>query len=143
MAIDENFEERVAQSRGRSRQNKQVPFVIRDDGVLFPNVPLIAAKQRFRPYHGKLDASLEERQEYLKGLAPRRRVVNTAPDEEPPFDIARATKDELIQFAENEFGYTIDPAEHLNKVRSAVAKLAGVDPKRAQRVPPEEQTAEA
>lgn len=127
--IDENFEARVADNRGRTRQNKEIPFLIRDDGLLLPNVPLIAKKQNFRPYRGALNASLAERLEYLKGIPGRRRVINTAtvPDEEAPFDIAKATKDELIKFAEEEFGEIVDPATHLNKIRSMVAKLAGVD----------------
>lgn len=127
--IDENFEARVAEHRGKNRQNRAVPWLIRDDGVIFPNVPLIARKQNFRPYHGDINASLEERMNFLKGLSSRRRVINTAAvaDDQEPFDIAKASKDELIKFAEEEFGELIDPATHLNKIRSMVAKLAGVD----------------
>lgn len=128
--LDENFEASVAQARGRTRQNKEVPFLIRDDGILMPNVPLIAKKQNFRPYHGDVKATLAQRLEYLKGMRTSRRVINTATvaDEEAPFDIAKATKEELIKFAMDEFVYTIEPDTHLNKVRSIVAKLAGVDP---------------
>jgi hypothetical protein len=127
--IDENFEARVADDRGRTRQNKDVPFLIRDDGLLLPNVPLIAKKANFRPYRGDVKATLAERLEYLKGIPGRRRVINTSAqaDEEAPFDIAKATKDELIKFAEEEFGEIVDPATHLSKIRSMVAKLAGVD----------------
>jgi hypothetical protein len=126
MSLDENFEQRVAARRSRIRQNKECPFLIRDDGVLYPNVPLIAAKNNFRPYRGALDASLEERMNYLKGIPGRRRVVNTAQqaDEDAPFDIAKASKDELIQFAEEEYGLTIDPATHLNKIRADVGRMA-------------------
>jgi hypothetical protein len=138
--IDEKFEARVADHRSKTRQNKEVPFLIRDDGALFPNVPLLAAKPRFRPYHGKLGAPLEERLAYLAGQPGRRRtVVMSAPINDEPFDIAKASKDEIIKFAEEEFGEIIDPALHLNKIRAMVAKLAGVDPVRAQRVLPEDQ----
>jgi hypothetical protein len=136
--IDDKFEARVAEHRGKNRQNKSVPFLIRDDGVLMPNVPLIAKKQRFRPYHGDIKATLEERMKYLAGQPQRRRVINTAPPaDDEPFDIAKASKDDLIKFAEDEYGELIDPALHLNKIRSIVAKLAGVDPVRAQRVLPD------
>jgi hypothetical protein len=130
MAIDENLEERVAQHRSKMRQNKAVPWLIRDDGIIMPNTPLIAKKQNFRPYHGKLDASLEDRMAYLQGLSARRRVINTAAaaDEDQAFDIAKATKDELITFAQEQFGEILDPALHLNKLRADVARLAGVDP---------------
>lgn len=131
MAIDENLEERVAQHRGRTRQSKTVPFLIRDDGALFPNVPLIAKKQRFRPYHGPLGAPLNERMQYLRGgPGARRQVVDSSPTppEQEPFDLAAATKDELIAFAEQEYGVTIDPATHMNKIKADVARLAGIEP---------------
>lgn len=130
MAITEDTEQRIADNRGRMRQDKKVPFLIRDDGMLFPNVPLIGKKQNFRPYHGDVNASLEDRLRYLQGLQSKRRVINTevVADEEAPFDIAKATKDELIAFAQDQYGSTIDPALHMNKIRSMVANLAGIDP---------------
>lgn len=130
MAIDEGLEQRIAESRGRVRQDKKVPFLIRDDGVLLPNVPLIAKRQNMRPYHGDLHASLEERQNYLKGIRSQRRVINSAvqSDDDAPFDIAKATKDELIAYALEEHGTTIDPEQHLNKIRADVARLAGLLP---------------
>lgn len=126
--INEAFEARVAAHRASTRQDIKVPFLIRDDGVLFPNVPLIAKKPNFRPYRGDINATLEERMKFLRGVSGRR-VINTevVADEEAPFDIAKASKDDLIKFAADEFGEIIDPADHLNKIRSVVAKLAGVD----------------
>lgn len=126
--ITEAFEARVAAHRNATRQDQRVPFLIRDDGVLFPNVPLIAKKPNFRPYRGDIKAPLEERMKFLRGVSGRR-VINTevVADEEAPFDIAKASKDDLIKFAADEFGEIIDPADHLNKIRSQVAKLAGVD----------------
>ncbi|MEY2653605.1 MAG: hypothetical protein RLZZ524_633 [Pseudomonadota bacterium] len=126
--INEAFEARVAAHRNATRQDQRVPFLIRDDGVLFPNVPLIAKKQNFRPYRGDINAPLEKRLEFLRGVSGRR-VINTevVADDEAPFDNAKAPKDDLIKFAADEFGEIIDPADHLNKIRSQVAKLAGVD----------------
>ncbi len=140
--IDEQLEERVAAHRSTIRQNKTVPWLIRDDGMLMPNTKLIAKKSNFRPYHGDLKASLEDRMRYLQNLGSKRRVINSAEaaDDEQPFDIAKATKDELIVFAQDQFGETLDPALHLNKMRSIVAKLSGVDPVRAQQVPNTETT---
>jgi hypothetical protein len=133
--MTEAIEERVAAHRSKTRQNKAVPFLIRDDGILFPNVPLIARKQNFRPYHGELGATIEQRMEYLKGFSQRRRAVVMSEPlvEEEPFDIARASKDDLIKFAMDEYSEPIDPDMHMNKIRSIVAKLAGVDPLVAQR----------
>lgn len=133
--ITPELEQRIAEHRGKTRQSKSCPWLIRDDGMIFPNVPLIAKKQNFRPYHGDPAAPLDERMQYLQGLThQRRRVVMSAPlVEEEPFDIAKATKEELIAFAMEEYAEPIDPGEHLNKVRAIVAKLAGVDLVAAQR----------
>lgn len=126
-AIDENLEQRVAESRGRMRQNKAVPWLIRDpDGSLWPNVPNIAKKQNMRPYHGPLDASQEQRLQYLQGHV-RRRVVVTAATEPEPFDLAKCTKDEIIAFAEEEYGYTLDPEKDLEDLRKELAGVAGVE----------------
>lgn len=126
--IDEGLEERVAAHRGRTRQNKAVPWLIRDpDGSLWPNTPLIAKKQNMRPYHGPLDASKEDRLRYLQGLPSKRRVVVSAVEEAPPFDLARCTRDELIAFAEAEYGYTLDPEGNLHSLRAEFAKVAGVE----------------
>lgn len=133
--ITPELEQRIADHRSKNRQSKTCPWLIREDGAIYPNVPLIAKKQNFRPYHGDPAASLEERMRYLQGLShQRRRVIMSAPViEEEPFDIAKASKEELIEFAMEEFSEPIDPGEHLNKVRAIVAKLAGVDLVAAQR----------
>jgi hypothetical protein len=133
--ITPELEKRIAEHRSKTRQSKTCPWLIRDDGMIVPNVPLIAKKQNFRPYHGDPGATIEERMRYLQGFSHKRRaVVMSAPlVEDEPFDIAKATKEELIQFAMEEFSEPIDPEEHLNKVRTIVAKLAGVDLVAAQR----------
>ena len=45
MALDEAYEQRMTEQRARNRQDRKVPWLIRDDGTIFPNVPLIAKKQ--------------------------------------------------------------------------------------------------
>lgn len=132
MAITEQLEERIATHRGRTRQNRAVPLLIRDDGVLMPNVPLIAKKPNFRPYHGDPAATLEERMQYLAGFRHQRRIVNTAPDVEE-IDIGAMDKETLINFAKMEFDLDLDEGEHLNTLRSKVAKAAGLDAREAQR----------
>lgn len=128
MTIEEGSASRVADKRAMSRQHKEVPFLIRDDGMLFPNVPLLARRANLRPYHGDLHASMEERRAYVRQTTKARRVINTAvlPDDAAPFDIAKATKGELIAFAEAEYGYTVDPATELGKVRTEVTRLANL-----------------
>ena len=126
MAFDEQTEERAAAFRAKRRQNRDVPWLIRNDGMIFPNVPLIAKKPNFRPYRGDPGAPLQERLAYLEGLPGKRRVIVQEAEPEP-FNITKATKDDLIQFAMDEYSEPIDPAEHINKVRATVCKLAGLD----------------
>lgn len=124
MAVTEQTEIQAAAFRAKHRQDKTTPFLIRDDGMLLPNVPLLAKLKTMRPYTGKLDATLEERLQFLKGLPTRRAITF---DEPEPFNISKATKQELIAFAMDEYSEPIDEETHLNKVRATVCSLAGLD----------------
>lgn len=126
---------RRKQKLAEHRKATGTDWLIRDDGALFPNVPTIAKKPNFRPYHGDPAATLEQRLQYLQGLMQqRRRVIMSEPMDEPEeFDLSKASKEELIAFALDEFEMVIKPDEHLNVVRSIVAELAGVDKVAAQR----------
>lgn len=121
--IDAATEERIAERRSRLRQDKKVPLLIRDDGMLYPNTKLVAKKQNFRPYHGNPKASLQDRLRYLKGLGAQRAVVYTEEPEEP-FDIGKADADALVQFAMEQWGAVLDPAKPLKVLRSEVFKLS-------------------
>ncbi len=126
--IDENLEERVATHRGRTRQNKAVPWLIRSpDASLWPNTPLLAKKQSMRPYHGDINATKEQRLAYLEGGPGRRRVVVSESTEQPPFDLGKCTKDELVAFMEEEYGYTMDPEGNLHTLRAEAAKVIGIE----------------
>ena len=109
----------------RPQQDKKIPFLINvDDGRLIPNMPLLRLNPKYRPYHGLLSASHAERLTYLKSEYngdPRQIVDST---KIKPFDLATASKEELIAFAASEFGVTIDPATHGNAVRVQLRKLA-------------------
>jgi hypothetical protein len=120
--IDDATEQRIADSRSRKRQDGKVPFLIRDDGMLYPNTALVREQRsRYRPYHGDVRASLEERLRYLKGLAPVRAVEFTEPE---PFDIGKADADALVQFAQEQWGELLDPSKPIAHLRAAVAQLA-------------------
>lgn len=124
MAITEAQEAAALTARGARRQNKAQPWLIRADGQIFPNVPLLAKRKNMRVYTGDIKAPLEERMRYLDGLPGKRRVVF---DEAEPFNITKATKEELIAFAFDEYSEVIEPSEHINKVRALVCKLADLD----------------
>jgi hypothetical protein len=123
MAITEQHEAAAAQQRGRKRQNKEHPLLIRDDGVLFPNVPLVAKKANFRIYTGNPRATLEERKRYVKmgGLRQVPELVNT---DVPPFDVGNASKEDIILFARDEFGFELDAEKPLARLREDLIKLA-------------------
>lgn len=132
-AISEAQESNIAQARSRVRQDKRVPFLIHiDDGRLMPHTPLIAKNPKYRPYLGKHDASEAERRAYLKTLSnygmPAARPVDTSPVGETapqePFVVAKATREELIAFAFDQFQVALDASEHLNALRAKVVKLA-------------------
>lgn len=125
MAITEEHEKQAASFRGKHRQNKAQPWLIRTtDGSIFPNVPLIAKRQNMRPYSGDINAPVEERMKMLAGMPGRRTVVF---DEVEPFNITKASKTELIAFAMDEYSEVIGEDEHINKVRAIVCKLAELD----------------
>jgi hypothetical protein len=124
--ISAQHEDRIATSR--KRQNKAVPFLIRDDGMLYPNVPLVAKNPRFRPYHGDIRASLEDRMRYLKGLASRRALVYDEAVAEEPFDLAKATAAEICDFAVEQYGATLDPGKDIKELRSECLQLSQLPP---------------
>jgi hypothetical protein len=102
------------------------PWLIRDDGVVFPNTPLLFKKKNMRPYHGDPGASKEERERYLAGHQRGRRAV-VVEEELPPLNIRTATKEELIAFAMEQHSEVIPPEEHINKVRALICRLEGLD----------------
>lgn len=131
----ERLEVARAGHRSKARQDKQVPLLIRDDGMLFPNVPLIAKKKNFRPYHGNPNATLEERMAYLAGRAGRRVMASMPFEDDEPFDISTADRNALIDFAEAEYGEIMDPELSTKEIKVRVARLAGLIPPAASKGP--------
>jgi len=121
------FEQRVNDARTRQRQDKQHPLLINTkDGRLMPNVPRIRKKADYAVYTGHPKATLEDRMRYLQSLGgtggARRRVVNSADDE--PFDIGKATKQELVDFATSEYQANLDVKVDHRILRKQVQALA-------------------
>ena len=122
--ITEQHEIQAAAFRSKTRQDKVNPWLIREDGTIFPNTPLLRQLKTLRLYTGPIDAPLEQRLKYLQGAPQRREIVF---DEPEPFNISKASKTELIAFAMDEYSEPISEDEHLNKVRAIVCSLAGLD----------------
>jgi hypothetical protein len=131
MPITDQQQVMAANSRQKSKrysQDKTHPMCINiNDGRLFPNVPNVRKNPDYRVYTGDLNASESERMQYLRtGLGPRRaKVVMEAPKEEP-FVVGTASKDDLIAFAEMEYGYTLDPNKPVEQLRQDFAKYLKV-----------------
>lgn len=124
--MDDVTEERASNARARSKKHAQdtkVPFLIRDDGMLYPNTPLVRRNPRFRFYYGDPKASLSDRMRFLAGLSKKRDVIyNPEPDE--PFDIGKAGVDELLAFAVEQFGRVLDPNKPVKALREEVFALS-------------------
>jgi hypothetical protein len=123
MAITADTEQKMSEARMRRRQNKECPLLIRDDGMLYPNVPLVAKKPNYRPYRGDPKASLADRMAYLQGFGQRRKVVFTPADDEP-FELSKASADEVLAFALEEYGAALDPDWPIEKLRAECYRLS-------------------
>jgi hypothetical protein len=133
--ITEAQEANLSNQMARTRQDAKTPFCIHvKDGRLMPNVKEIREHADYRPYKGNYKASHEERMAYLRsggfgGAPAQRQVILPVEDIEPvveqePFDISKASKDELVAFAFDQWAEVLDPATHLTTLRSQVVKLA-------------------
>lgn len=131
MPISDQQETLAANARQKSKryaQDSRHPMCINiNDGRLFPNVPNVRKNPDYRVYTGDINASQSERMQYLRtGLGPKRaRVVMEAPKEEV-FVIATAGKDDLIAFADMEYGYTLDSSKPVEVLRDEFAKYVKV-----------------
>lgn len=135
MALSENQQAAMSNARAaQSKQDQKTPFLIHQkDGRLMPNTPLLRKHKDYRPFTGSVKASLDERMLFLATGSTRSRVINSAPEEEedlPPFDIGKATKDEMVAFAYTEFGAVLDPTKPIRDLRREIQALAA--PKQAE-----------
>ncbi len=109
---------------------------------MLPNVPALAGRpaekingkdtpakpghKDYRPYTGKVSASLDERMKWIEtngsSYVGGPRGVSLTNVE--PFDVGTATIDELIEFAKDEYNKDIPKGLSLKATRDAVIKLA-------------------
>ena len=121
----------LSESRARTRQDRKVPFLIHvDDARLIPNTPLTAKIPKYRPFLGDYRASEAERRAFLRsggyGAPTRRQVVQSAADD-APFDLGKASKDDLVAFAFDQYQTVLDPAMSPAAMRKRIAELAAAD----------------
>jgi len=128
-------EEQITEARSRTRQDKRTPFLInQDDGRLYPNTALVAKNPKYRPYHGDVRASEAERMAYLAGreTSTRRKVVL----DPEPFNLSRATADEIVSFAMEEYGAALDADQDINDLRAECFKLSQLPEMEVPAAPP-------
>lgn len=117
-----------------AKRVKNGVFLIREprnaneDPILFPYTEKVARLPEYRPYHGPLkeadgsDVSVDTLRAYLRG-----EVRKGAPafDLNPEtFDIGKASKGMLVDFAERNYGKTLDLSKDIDDLRAEVAALA-------------------
>ena len=118
--ITDAQEAALAARRAQTAQDKRNPFLIHvDDGRLMPNVARLRGHAKYRVFTGSPKATPEERMAWLRSMG-----NGTPLPTEDPFDIGTASVAELIAFAASEYGVTLDPSTHHNKMRAALRRLA-------------------
>lgn len=106
----------MANDQQPTRRQTPKTWAIRDDGMLFPALDSVLRNPRYRPYHGDINASLEERMAYLQGKQSANAAKEAA--ERGVFNIATAEKDELIDFMLDEYAFQLDARLSIDKLRS-------------------------
>jgi hypothetical protein len=141
MAVSAKEAGYLAAQAKRSNQNRKTPFLINAvDGRLVPNIltrdektgeqfsRIMRHNSNYRPFHGDPKASREERLAYVdSNLGAVRSAAGSALGDlagEPAFDIGRASKDELVTFAADEYGAVLSAATDIRTLRKQVADLA-------------------
>jgi len=118
--ITDAQEAALAARRAQTAQDKRNPFLIHvDDGRLMPNVARLRGHVKYRVFTGSPKATPEERMAWLRSMG-----NGTPLPTEDPFDIGTASVAELIAFAASEYGVTLDPSTHHNKMRAELRRLA-------------------
>lgn len=112
----------------RGAQDRKVPFLIhRTTGRLLPNVEKLRKHKDMIPYNGSVKASLSERMRLIR-TGSNREITQSQPDEAlPPFDLSKATREEMIEFAQVEFGIALNPNAPPHILRNQIKKAAAGD----------------
>ncbi len=99
-----------------------------EDPILFPYTDKVARLPEYRPYHGPLKeedgspVSVDTLKRYLSGEVRKGAPsFDLSPD---TFDIGKASKGMLVDFAERNYNKTLDLSKDIDELRAEVAKLA-------------------
>ena len=126
------------QRSAKRRQDKQFPHVVNvNDGRLMPNVLALRNHKDYRVYQGPKDASTDDRLRWLQGVSKTPKVTNSQAEADD-FDVGKATKDDLIVFAMEQYGAPIDPAMDIRTMRKKIVEMAEKAAAQATPLPAEE-----
>jgi hypothetical protein len=114
--------------RNRKKQDKRYPHIVNvDNGRLLPNTEKLRAHPKYRVYAGPTgpEVTNEQRLAWVQGLMERNpiKVVNTTAE---VFDIAKASSEDLVAFALDQYGAALDATKPAAALRREVAALAGL-----------------
>jgi hypothetical protein len=128
MSLAQSAEQNLsARLSGKYKQDTKVPHLINiKDGRLLPNSINVRANPDYRPYTGSLKATLEERMVYINSSisGSRTRVVDSSAEEAPTFDLGKASKDEVIAFAFQEFGMVLSENTDIRTLRKQILEAS-------------------
>lgn len=148
MAISAAMEERMSAAvQARNAQNKRWPLLINiEDGRLVPNVPRLGGKEAVRDANGRIVApAIPPHPKYRvwrgdpkASTTERLRILNegmrieTAPVIDPTFvasaeaafDISTASAEELVAFANEQYGTKLNANTPVHLLRGKVKALA-------------------
>lgn len=116
----------AANSRSKKKQDKKNPHVINiKDGRLMPNTPGLRVHPNYRVYGGSSKDDLPTRMRWLEGMSRQigPRVVNSMAEQDA-FDVGTATADDLVMFANEQWGMVLNPSEPLAVLRKRVMEAA-------------------
>lgn len=111
----------VAKRRAESRQDTKHPFLINiQDGRLYPHNMRTKLNPNYRVYTGDIKANLAERLRYLESAGHKVRPIA----EFEPFDIGKATLEDIIAFAQDEYGEDLSKETDVRVARKKLMTLS-------------------
>lgn len=116
--------------RTAKRQDRTNPHVINvNDGRLMPNTQRLRQHKEYRVYTGPSNADLPTRMRWLEGMRRRApKIIDSSTDAaDEPFDIGKATKEDIAVFAMENFGKVFDLSLPLKTMREELKKLADAE----------------
>lgn len=116
----------------------QPMMAVREDGLLVPyRGDAVRKDPKLRPWWGDPNATPEEVRAYLNGTYATPSAAVARAKDEGRIDVETASKEDLIDFAVNEFGVTLPENVDVTQLRSRVKMLLNNPPAQAVEAKPQ------